>query len=92
MQAGLDVASHSPIQHITVPQPGLQQPDRAAAALHAVLRVAAAEEPTRPLTSLILCELERGGRSIASSGDSYGIASYGCVSAWPELIPMAPGK
>ena len=88
----MDVVSHSPAQHMMVPQPGIKQPDEAAAALHAVLRVAAAEQPTRPFTSLHLCDLERSGHRIASSGDSYGVASFGSVSALPELTPVAPGE
>ena len=88
----MDVVSHSPALYIIVPQPGVKQPDEAATALHAVLRVAAAEQPTRPFTSLFLCDLERSGHRIASSGDSYGVASFGCVSAQPELTPVAPGE
>ena len=88
----MDVVSHSPAQHILVPQPGVKEADEAAAALHAVLRVAAAEQPTRPFTSLILCDLERRGHRDASSGDSFGVASFGSVSAQPKLTPVAPGE
>ena len=88
----MDVVSQSAAQHIIVPQPGVKQPDEAAAALHAVLRVAAAEQPTRPFTSLILCDLERSGHRITSSGDSYEVASFGSVSVQSYLTPVAPGE
>lgn len=88
----MTVTSHLPASHVTLPQPALGQPDQAAAAVHAVLRVAAAEDPSRHFGSLQETDVSRERATANSRADSYGLASFGAVSAQLQLLPLESGS
>ena len=86
------MVSQSQASHITAAQPALERPDQAVAAMHAVLRVAAAEDPSRHSASRLWSQTANRRFSEASKADSYGVASFGNISAQPELTPFEPGR
>lgn len=88
----MSVTSHLPASHVTLPQPALGQPDQAAAAIRAVLRVAAAEDLSRRFGSLQETDVLRESATANSRADSYGLASFGAVLAQPQLLPLEPGS
>ena len=78
---------------VALPQLGPRQPDLANAAMHSVLRVAAAEDPSRHCCSLLVSHLSgKGAQTNKRQADSFGSASFGHVYAQPELTPLQPGK
>ena len=60
--------------------------------MHAVLRVAAAEDPSRHFGSLQETDVSRERATAISRAGSYGLASFGAVSAQPQLLPLEPGS
>jgi hypothetical protein len=88
----MTVTSHLPASHVTVPQTAHGRPDQAAAAVHAVLRVAAAEDPSRHFASLQETDVKKERATTSTRADSYGLASFGGVLAQPQLLPQQAGS
>ena len=88
----MNIACESAASHVELPQPGLGRPDLAAAAMLAVLRVAAAEDPSRQCCSFLGSGLSSKSILLDGQADSYGVASIGNVNAQPELTSLQPGK
>ena len=78
---------------MALPQLGPRDPNLAAAAMHAVLRVAAAEDVSRQYCCLHTSDLSsRSAEWNRQQADSFGSASFGHVYALPELTRLQPGK
>ena len=92
VQGSMGVLSASPAPHIVLAQSNLEQPEQRAAAMHAVLRVAAAEHPSRRNSSMLGSDLVSKNAKTGMQADSYGTASFGDVLAQPELTPAQRGR
>jgi len=92
VQGSMGVLSASPAPHIVLAQSNLEQPEQTAAAMHAVLRVAAAEHPSRRYSSMLGSDLVSKNARLGMQADSYGAASFGDVLAQPELTPAQIGR
>ncbi len=92
VQGSMGVLSASPAPHIVLAQSSLEQPEQTAAAMHAVLRVAAAEHPSRIYSSMLGSDLVSKKARTGMQADSYGAASFGNVLAMPELTPALIGR
>ena len=92
LQGSLEMTSESATSHLELYQLGLGQPELAAAAMHAVLRVTAAEDSSRQCRSFFVSSLSgRVTRFDGEQADSFGSASFGNICCRPELTPLQPG-
>lgn len=93
LQDGLEIISGSATSHLGFHQLGLWQPNLEAAAMHAVLRVAAAEDISRQCRSFFVSHLSsKVAKFNEQQADTFGSASFGNACARPELTPLQTGE